>query len=49
MDFLEKIYGRYGKGKLGLGASMIPNRRWSMSRDRLTQNYFKWDQLLIVK
>ena len=48
MDSLEKIHSKYGKHKLALGASMIPNRRWSMSRDRLTQNYFKWDQLLKV-
>lgn len=49
MDSLEKIHIRFGKSKLALGASMMQNRRWSMSRDRLTQNYFKWDQLLKVK
>lgn len=49
MDSLERIHVRYGKSKLALGASMIPNRRWNMSRDRLTQNYFMWDQLLVVK
>ncbi|MDA3508740.1 DUF4113 domain-containing protein [Acinetobacter junii] len=49
MDSLETIHTRYGKSKIALGASMIPNRRWRMSRDRLTQNYFKWDQLLKVK
>lgn len=49
MDSLERIHAKYGKSKLALGASMMPNRRWSMARDRLTQNYFKWDQLLIVK
>ena len=49
MDSLERIHARYGKSKIALGASMISNRRWSMSRDRLTQNYFKWDQLLNVK
>lgn len=49
MDSLEKIHSKYGKNKLALGASMMPNRRWNMSRDRLTQNYFKWDQLLTVK
>lgn len=49
MDSLERIHGKFGKSKLALGAGMIPNRRWSMCRDRLTQNYFKWDQLLLVK
>jgi len=49
MDSLERVHGRFGKGKIALGSSMIPNRRWNMSQDRLTQNYFKWDQLLIVK
>ena len=41
MDSLEKIHSKYGKNKLALGASMMPNSRWNMSRDRLTQNYFK--------
>lgn len=49
MESLERIHARYGKEKLALGASMLPNRRWSMSRNRLTQNYFKWDQLLKLK
>ncbi len=48
MDSFEKIHSKYGKNKLALGAGMMPNRRWSMSRDRLTKNYFKWDQLLVV-
>lgn len=49
MDSLEAIHTKYGKKKLGLGASMLPNRTWNMARDRLTQNYFQWDQLLVVK
>ena len=49
MEALEKIHDKYGKNKLSLGASLMPNRRWRMSQDRLTQNYFKWNQLLIVK
>jgi DNA polymerase V len=49
MDSLEQIHGRFGKTKLALGASMLPNRTWNMSRNQLTQNYFKWDQLLCVK
>lgn len=49
MDSMESIHSKFGKNKLALGASMMPNRTWTMSRDRLTQNYFKWDQLLTVK
>lgn len=49
MDSLEEIHHKFGKTKLALGASTLPNRTWNMSRDRLTQNYFKWDQLLNVK
>lgn len=49
MDSLDDIHNKFGKAKLALGASMLPNRTWNMSRDRLTQNYFKWDQLLKVK
>lgn len=49
MDSLDDIQSRYGKSKIALGASMMPNRTWNMSRDRLTQNYFKWDQLLTIK
>lgn len=49
MDSMENIHSKFGKSKLALGASMMPNRTWTMSRDRLTQNYFKWDQLLTVK
>ena len=49
MDSLEQIHGRFGKAKLSLGASMLPNRAWNMSRIKLTQNYFSWDQLLCVK
>lgn len=49
MDSLEDIHRKYGKSKIALGASLMPNRTWNMSRERLTQNYFKWDQLLTVK
>ncbi len=48
MDSLDQIHSKFGKTKLALGASMLPNRVWNMSRDKLTQNYFKWDQLLTV-
>ena len=49
MDSLDNIQNRFGKKKIGLGASMLPNRNWNMSRSQLTPNYFKWDQLMSVK
>ncbi|KRI50765.1 Y-family DNA polymerase [Acinetobacter pittii] len=49
MDSLDDIHRKYGKSKIALGASQMPNRNWNMSRDRLTQNYFKWDELLTIK
>lgn len=49
MDSLDNIQNRVGKKKIGLGASMLPNRNWNMSRNQLTPNYFKWDQLMSVK
>lgn len=49
MDSLEEIHHKFGKTKLAMGASMLPNRSWNMSRDQLSQNYFQWDQLLCVK
>ena len=49
MDSLDEIHHKFGKTKLAMGASMLPNRNWNMSRDQLSQNYFRWDQLLCVK
>ncbi|EHU1908961.1 DUF4113 domain-containing protein [Acinetobacter baumannii] len=49
METLEKIQYKFSKTKLVLGASMLPNRTWKMTRDKLTHNYFKWDQLWVVK
>ncbi|MBA0156538.1 DUF4113 domain-containing protein [Acinetobacter indicus] len=49
METLEKIQYKFSKTKLALGASILPNRTWKMTRDKLTHNYFKWDQLLVVK
>lgn len=46
MDTLEKIQSRFGKNKVGIGASKMPNRNWNMSRDQLTVNPFRWDTLL---
>jgi len=46
MDTFEKIQSRFGKNKVGIGASKLPNRNWNMSRDQLTVNPFKWETLL---
>ena len=45
MDSLDDIQNKFGKRKIGLGASMLPDRNWNMSRNKLSPNYFKWDQL----
>ena len=49
MDSLDQIHEKFGKKKLAIGASMLPNRTWTMTRNQLSQNYFQWDQLLKVK
>lgn len=49
MDSMDQIQEKFGKKKLGIGASMLPNRTWTMTRNQLSQNYFQWDQLLKVK
>lgn len=49
MDSLDDIQNKFGKRKIGLGASMLPDRNWNMSRNKLSPNYFKWDQLMSVK
>lgn len=49
MDSLDDIHSKFGKKKIAIGASMMPHRTWNMSRNHLSQNYFKWDQLLRIK
>lgn len=49
MDSLDEIHNKFGKKKIAIGASMLPNRTWIMTRNNLSQSYFKWDQLLTVK
>ncbi|WP_151690419.1 Y-family DNA polymerase [Acinetobacter junii] len=48
MQAFEAIQAKYGKSKIALSGCYLPNRAWSMSRDRLTQNYFSLDGLLRV-
>lgn len=44
---LEQVDERFGK-KLAIGPCLLKDRTWSMSREKLTQNYFSWDGLLTV-
>ncbi|QLF07367.1 Y-family DNA polymerase [Acinetobacter baumannii] len=49
MKAMDGIHSKFGKTKLGVGPCFIPNRNWSMSRDKLSRNPFRWDELLIIK
>ncbi|MDC4945129.1 Y-family DNA polymerase [Acinetobacter baumannii] len=48
MTAFESVSDKYGKKKLAVGSCMLPDRKWSMSRNNLTQNYFSWDGLLTI-
>lgn len=45
---IDHVKERFGDKKLAIGTSKLPNRSWSMSRNRLTQNYFSKDGLLEI-
>lgn len=49
MQAMDGIHSKFGKKKLGVGPCFVPNRNWSMSRDKLSRNPFKFDELLIIK
>ncbi|MEN8332156.1 DUF4113 domain-containing protein [Acinetobacter baumannii] len=48
MQAMDGIHSKFGKKKVGVGPCFIPNRNWSMSRDKLSKNPFKWDELLTI-
>lgn len=48
MRALDNVHTKFGKKKIGVGPCFIPNRNWSMSRDKLSRNPFKWDELLTI-
>lgn len=48
MHSLEQIQEKFGKNKLALGASRLPQRKWHMAQGQISPNYFRWDQLLKV-
>lgn len=49
MQALDNVHTKFGKKKLGVGPCFIPNRNWSMSRDKLSRNPFRWDELLVIR
>ncbi|OCZ58443.1 Y-family DNA polymerase [Acinetobacter seifertii] len=49
MQAMDNIHSKFGKKKLGVGPCFVPNRNWSMSRDKLSRNAFRWDELLVIK
>ncbi|WP_420684104.1 DNA polymerase thumb domain-containing protein [Acinetobacter baumannii] len=49
MRALDNVHTKFGKKKIGFGPCFVPNRNWSMSRDKLSRNPFKWDELLTIK
>ncbi|MEJ5205069.1 Y-family DNA polymerase [Acinetobacter junii] len=48
MKTYEAIQEKFGKKKIGVGPCFMPNRSWSMSRDKLSNNPFTWSGLLKV-
>ncbi|EHU1441616.1 Y-family DNA polymerase [Acinetobacter baumannii] len=48
MRAMDSIHSKFGKKKIGVGPCFIPNRNWSMSRDKLSKNPFKWNELLTI-
>ena len=48
MSAIEDIQDRFGKKKLGIGACYIPDRSWSMNRNKLSKNPFHWNELLTI-
>ncbi|MDC4612137.1 Y-family DNA polymerase [Acinetobacter baumannii] len=48
MQAMDGIHSKFGKKKIGVGPCFIPNRNWSMSRDKLSRNPFRWDELLTI-
>ncbi|WP_312049253.1 Y-family DNA polymerase [Acinetobacter courvalinii] len=48
MKAMECVHQKFGKKKIGIGPCFVPNRNWSMSRDKLSKNPFRWDELLTI-
>ncbi|WP_457971128.1 Y-family DNA polymerase [Acinetobacter calcoaceticus] len=48
MKTLDDVHTKFGKKKLGISSCYVPGRNWSMSRDKLSRNPFRWDELLEI-
>ncbi|MCA4224226.1 Y-family DNA polymerase [Acinetobacter baumannii] len=48
MKAMDGIHSKFGKKKIGVGPCFVPGRNWSMSRDKLSRNPFKWDELPLI-
>lgn len=48
MEAMDGIHSKFGKKKLGVGPCYVPGRNWAMSRDKLSRNPFRWDELLTI-
>ncbi|MDC5107781.1 Y-family DNA polymerase [Acinetobacter baumannii] len=48
MKAMEGIHSKFGKKKIGVGPCFVPNRNWSMSRDKLSRNPFTREGILII-
>lgn len=48
MKTLDNVHAKFGKKKLGISTCYVPGRNWSMSRDKLSKNPFKWDELPLI-
>ncbi|HEO1776968.1 TPA: Y-family DNA polymerase [Acinetobacter baumannii] len=49
MQAMDGIHSKFGKKKLGVGPCFVPNRNWSMSREKLSTNPFNFDELITIK
>lgn len=48
MKTLDNVHTKFGKKKIGVGPCFVPGRNWSMSRDKLSRNPFRWEELLKI-
>jgi len=48
MKAMDGIHSKFGKKKIGIGPCFVPDRNWSMSREKLSRNPFKFDELLMI-
>ncbi|WP_010117526.1 Y-family DNA polymerase [Acinetobacter sp. P8-3-8] len=49
MQAYEDIQAKHGKAKISVGPCYFKHRKWSMSRDMLSKNYFSKNGLIKVK